>query len=213
MKQTFHLLLVTLLTTQLSCSKIEPSVPAPLQELPENVVNNNSYFMQFTAGGVVNRWESQVNGVANYTDKQFLGMCSKGSKYQYASNFAHIADTNYMKAFTFYTSICHADSGTAFLDSTYYKGEFPVQIDYGDSINSFSFTFLDSDTVLWQSDLAPNNFSAQSQHMVRIDTVGICYDGSAALEVGGTFSGWLYNLNGDSIALTNGSFFTKAVSY
>lgn len=214
MKHPILFLLVTCCLFSVSCEKLENSVPEPEPYIPADVLTEDAYFVQFSAGGQQYRWESQVNGVANFVDKQSLGSCGiVNSTYTHTSSFAHVADTNFVKAFSFYTSVCLADTGASALDSVFYRSSFPVEILYTDSIHSFGFAFIDNDTVLWQSNLGPNGVGAQATHSFNVDSVQMSFDGTAARIVSANFSSWMYNSNGDSIEITNGKLFAKVLAY
>lgn len=197
-----------------SCEKLENSVPEEPIQLPPDVVNRNDYYLTVQFADTTVRWESQVRGGVNYTDKQIVGPCVLNANVvSYASNFVNAGDTNNVESFSFFTTKCVYDSADAFTDSVFVLQTYPIQLDYGDSINSFQFAYLDKDTVLWTSGGSLNSDSAQVTHSLTITEVAKSYDALSALEIRGTFTGWLYNPNGDSQLINSAEFFSKAHAY
>lgn len=206
------------LVSLFSCEKLENSVPEPVPELPINVITRNDYFLELTLVDSATRivkWESQINGGVNYTNKQMNGICGNNKTLvSYSSSFANSGDTNNVESFSFWTTKCVSDTANAFFDSVYQEMSYPVQFSYGDSINSFQFTYLDSDTMLWMSDGSSwVNDSAQLDHSLTITEVTKSYDALSALEIRGSFTGWLYNIDGDSQLIREATFFSKARAY
>lgn len=213
MKYIILLLVSVSVIFTMSCNKkVDTSLPPPQPEDSMVVVSDVDYFINATVGGTALRMKSSVNNVGNGVFREDQGPCGLGNTMKFTSYFAYVSDTSKKEMIGFGLRNCVSDTADGLNDSTYLKSSFPIEISYPDTSIAF-INYIDVDSVFWSSSLAPNGFSPQSTHSFTITDVAKNYDGFSALEVKGSFSGWVYNASGDSILISNASFFSRAWAF
>ncbi|MGB0805180.1 MAG: hypothetical protein ACPGRC_00730 [Salibacteraceae bacterium] len=196
----------------MSCEKVETSVP---KEAPADsiiVSNGYEYFIEGKVGGVPFSMHNNVDSVGNSVLKEELNACGFGAETKFYSYFAYVSDTSRKQWVAFGLSNCVADTADGFTDSTYYVGNFPIEINDPDKASGF-INYMDPDSNLWTSSGGPNGLGAQVSHNMNLTEVTKSYDATSALRVKGDFSGWVYNASGDSLLVEATGFFTRAWSY
>lgn len=209
MKHSLTLILSVFIVSFYSCEKLDNTVPeTPVQDSIE-VINGKEYFIQGLVGDSTIFMKANTDNVGNGILKEELTSCGLGIQTQVTSYFAYVSDTTRKEWVGFGLNNCVSDSADGFSDSTYIPGSYPMEISLLDTASSF-LLFMDRDSSLWSSALGQNGLIAQMGHGMNISEVTPCYDGIAALRVKGNISGWVYNIDGDSMLITVSDFYTRA---
>jgi len=194
----------------MSCSKkIENSLPPEIPADSIIVTNGFDYYIDITVGDTSMLLKNNENHVGNGVFRQDMGACSAGNQTIFTSYFAYVSDTTKKEWIGFGLSNCVSDSANGISDSTYFVFSFPIEIVYPDTAVAF-INYMDANSVLWSSGIGTNGLSAQSSHTFDITEVTRNFDGFSALKVRGSFTGWVYNDNGDSLLVSKAEFYTRA---
>jgi len=210
MKQFFNLLFLSILISLASCSeKIENTV-LPKPPADSTVVTNGlPYYINITIGDTTLVLKNDTDNVGNGVYKQQFGACSGGETTTFTSYFAYVSDTSRKELIAFGLTNCVNDTANGINDSTYYVSSFPLEISYPDTSTAF-INYLDADSVLWSSAMGQNGLSPQVSHSFNVSQVNRNLDGISNLMITGNFTGWVYNLNGDSLLVSRAEFYSRA---
>jgi hypothetical protein len=201
------------------CNEMELTQPEIIPIDTVGILDGSDYFVKFTFGNKVFKFESSSESVSNGVFKEVISSCQDPfyDSTRFTSYFARASSNSRDEIISFGLVHCVPKNATGYNDSTYVIGEFPMENSQWDTVFTESprgfISFLDSDSVLWSSSLALNGFGAQKTHSFEVTLVKPNYDIYAVLDVEGTFSGWVYNQSGDSILVKDGSFFSRAWSF
>ena len=212
MRYTLALLASVFILSIYSCEKVDNTLPEPDVQDSIQVVNGFDYFVSATINGTALNMLNNVDNVGNGLVRTELAPCSNGNSTRFTSYFGYVSDTSRKELIAFGLTNCVSDTANGFSDSTYVVGSFPIEIGNADTAVGF-ISYRDMDGVLWTSSMGPNGLAAQSSHMFNITEVLACYDGIAALKVRGSLSGWVYNVDGDSVLVNVSDFYTRAWKY
>lgn len=194
----------------MSCGdKMENSLPpeAPVDSII--VTNGFDYYIDITIDDTSMVLENNVNHVGNGVFREDIGACSSGNETKFSSYFAYVSDTTKKEWIGFGLANCVHDTANGITDSTFYVFSFPMEIAYPDTAVAF-INYMDADSVLWSSGMGANGLSAQATHSFNITEVTRNFDGFSALKVKGNFTGWVYNIAGDSLLVSKAEFYTRA---
>jgi hypothetical protein len=210
MKNIILLIFSISLIFTISCKKkIDASFPPPQPKDTMIVVNDFDYYINATIGGTKLNMKSNVNNVGNGVFKEDLAPCGLGSTMKFTSYFAYVSDTSKKESISFGLTNCIHDTSNGTNDSTYLKLSFPMEISYPDTSIAF-INYIDSDSVFWSSSLGKNGLTPQASHSFTVTEIDKNFDGFSTLKVKGSFSGWIYNVNGDSLLVSAADFYSRA---
>ena len=180
------------------------------------VITDGGYYLNATIGNRVFNFRTKNSQTANGVFKDVLGPCISGNhdSTQYSSYFSNVADSGIKEVISFGLIHCVPSDANGYRDSTYLAGTYPIENTKVDTIPVDTargfINYLDSENVLWSSGLTTKGYGAQKNHSFIITSVQANYDINAALNVTGTFTGWVYNGLGDSLLVSNAKFYSRA---
>ncbi len=212
MKYTVALILSVFFVSFYSCKKVENSLQEVVVHDSSRVVNGFEYFVNATIGNSTLIMQSNLDHVGNGVLRDELAPCGLDIATRFTSYFAYVSDTTRKEWLGFGLTNCVNDTANGFSDSTYRVGSFPIEVSFPDTASGF-ILYMDSDSNLWSSAWSTNGLLAQVPHTFNITEVTPSFDGIAALRVKGNLSGWVYNVNGDSVLITVNDFYTRAWSF
>ena len=208
MKNIFGLLFLSIMTCMMSCNnKVALTTPGELPPDSIIVTNGFDYFLYFTVDGNSFQMKNNVDHIGNGVLKQELGPC--GVDMKFTSYFGYVSDTARKEWLGFGLKHCTNGGAIGLSDSTYRILNFPIEINRPDTAIGF-IEYNDANNVLWSSAVSPNGLTAQLSHYLNITQIEVNYDGLSALKIKGSFSGWVYNANGDSLLISNAEFYSRA---
>lgn len=210
MKHFIGLLFLTSMAFIMSCNN-NVEITTPDEPLPDSVIITNGfdYYLNFTAGGTSFQMKNNVNHIGNGVLTQELGPCGIGYNAKFTSYFGYVSDTSRKEWLGFGLKNCVSGTTLGNSDSTYRVLDFPIEINRPDTAIGF-IEYHDANNVLWSSSASPNGLTAQLTHALKITEITTNYDGISALKIKGTFTGWVYNVDGDSLLIANAEFYSRA---
>ena len=197
---------------------LEISNPAPVVVDTTGIISEQDYFLSITIGDTSMNFNTKSIDVANGVFKSVLGPClfTGFDSTQYSSYFSKVADTNHNEIVWFGLVNCVPPNANGFADSTYVVGSYPMENTVVDTIPVDTargfISYLDKDSVMWSSSFAMNGPRAQQNHTFNLTRVEVNYGVDAVLNIEGDFSGWIYNVDGDSQLVSAAKFNSKAWS-
>ena len=213
MKYLLALTVSIFLLSFLSCEKVENTVPP--EKAPDSIIVTNGfdYFVNASISNVGWVMHNNVDNVGNSVIREEFGACGFGDETEFMSYFAYVSDTTRKQWLGFGLTNCVHDTADGFTDSTYYVNSFSMEVPVTNEPVGF-IKYMDADSNFWSSSQGINGNAAQIPHSFNVTEVIKNYDGIAALQVKGNFSGWVYNVAGDdSLLIIVSDFHTRAWKY
>jgi hypothetical protein len=213
MKNLILIIFTTALMFTVSCSeKVNISTPEPAASDTNIVSNGFDFYLNYTVNGSTVQMKNNVDHVANGVNREDVSPCAFGNNVKFTSYFAYASDSTRKDWLAFGLSNCILDGGNGVNDSTFKVFTYPIEIYQQGAAIGF-ILYNDPNNVLWSSSLSPNGLDAQKPYSISISEVAKNFDGFSALKVKGEFSGWVYNLNGDSLLISDASFYSRARAF
>lgn len=206
----FSLVLLAYAAGTVSCTKstIEPKPVAPEDSILG--VDQNHFFFTGKIGSEVVAMQSNHDSVTNGVSVDTMYVCGfPGNNYtRQIFYFDYSADSSRVEALAISFYKCVSDTTNAFSDSVFVDSSYTFG---ADTLAGVSVTWLAPDSVLWSTEFA--KLSNQDNSTFELTQVDANFDGFSALQVRGTVSCKLFDIDGNSIDLVGGTFYSRAWSF